>query len=222
MVHEDLKLCLEQAKIFHGHICPFLALGIRASKIAMEEMGINRISSKESIGEDILAIVECNNCFSDGVQIATGCTFGNNSLVYHDLGKNALTILKRGDWNGTRVYIDYEKIRERYFSQESLYLFEKVIVRRNGCEEDRRRLSKIWEGIGYRMLEVPKEEFKIERVRVSAIEQAPIFKSVRCTSCGELAMETRVTYIDKKPFCLKCAGEKYHAVIGRGIIEVVK
>jgi formylmethanofuran dehydrogenase subunit E len=174
----------------------------------------------ESIEEDILAVVECNNCFADGVQIATGCTFGNNTLIYHDLGKNALTLVRRSSWEGVRVYIDAEKLTENHFPKEATELFEKVVTKRRGDEEDRKRLSQMWEEIGYKMLEIPKEEFKIERVRIEPVEQAPIFKSVRCTSCGELAMKTRIVYIDEKPYCLKCAGEKYYAVIGRGIIEM--
>ncbi|TDA26121.1 MAG: hypothetical protein DSO01_06175 [Archaeoglobi archaeon] len=60
------------------------------SVLAMDELGVSR-SEIASIGEEILAIVECNNCLTDGVQVATGCTLGNNSLIYLDLGKNALT-----------------------------------------------------------------------------------------------------------------------------------
>ena len=35
-------------------------------------------------------------------------------------------------------------------------------------------------------------------------------------------MSTRIIYVDEKPLCIKCAGESYHAVIGRGIVEVKK
>ncbi len=216
----ELRKALEIAKNFHRHICPFLALGIKASAVAMEEIGVKGLGEDESIEEDVLAIVECNNCFADGVQIATGCTFGNNTLVYHDLGKNALTLVRRSDWRGVRVYIDAEKLTEKYFPKEADKLFEKVVTKRQGSEEDRRRLSQMWEEIGYRMLEIPKEEFKIEKLRIEEIEQAPIFKSVRCVSCGELAMKTRIAHVGEKPYCLKCAGRKYYAVIGRGIIEV--
>ena len=121
MIYEDLKLCLEQVKIFHDRICPFLALGIRTSKIAMKEMGINRIMSEESIGEDFLAIMECNNCF-DGVQIAMGCTFGNNSLIYHDLGKNALTILRRVTGMEQECTLTTKKLERRIF-RKSLYTY---------------------------------------------------------------------------------------------------
>lgn len=211
---------LEKAKEFHGHLCPFLALGVKASMIAMDEVGVQRLDVNKSIEESVIAIVECNNCFVDGVQVATGCTFGNNSLIYFDLGKNALSLVKRGSWEGVRIYIDAENLRERYFSKEAIELFEKVVVKRQGDEEDRQRLSQLWEEIGYKMLELPKEEFKVEIVKIEQIEQAPIFKSVRCSSCNELVMETRVIYVNEEPYCLKCAGKSYYAVIGRGIVEM--
>jgi len=219
---ESLQEILERAKEFHGHLCPFVALGVKASIIAMDEIGVQRLDVNKSIEESVIAVVECNNCFVDGVQVTIGCTLGNNSLIYFDLGKNALSLVKRNSWKGVRVYIDAENLRERYFSKEAIELFEKVIVKRQGDEEDRQRLSQLWEEIGYKMLKIPKEEFKVERVKIEQIEQAPIFKSVRCSSCNELVMETRVVYVSEGPYCLSCAGKSYHAVIGRGIVEIAK
>lgn len=204
---------LAKAKEFHGHICPFLALGVRISILAMEELGVKK-NSAASVTEELLAIVECNNCLTDGVQVATGCTFGNNGLIYLDLGKNALTLVSRRNWKGVRVYVDAEKLRQKYFDKEALELFNKVIVQRRGSEEDVKKLSAFWERIGWKMLELPKEEFSIEFVEVEPIERAPIFENRRCRSCGELAMATRV----KDGLCLKCAGS-YYAVVGRGIVK---
>ncbi|NJE79491.1 TraR/DksA C4-type zinc finger protein, partial [Thermococcus sp. GR4] len=58
------------------------------------------------------------------------------------------------------------------------------------------------------------------RVKVPPIEQAPIVESVRCSRCGELVMSTRIVYINEEPLCMRCANEKYHAIIGRGIVDV--
>ncbi|HEW93920.1 formylmethanofuran dehydrogenase [Candidatus Geothermarchaeota archaeon] len=217
---ENLRIVLEKAKYFHGHICPYLALGIKASTIAMNRLGIKRAGLRESIGERVLAIVECNNCFTDGVQVATGCTMGNNSLIYLDLGKNAVTLIKRGSWKGVRVYVDADKVREKYFSSKGLELFEKVVIKGGGDENDIKTLAKIWEETGYKLLEIPESEFKIEEIRMSPIERAPIFESVRCHSCGELAMKTRITYINGKPYCLKCSRKEFYALIGRGIVKM--
>lgn len=133
----DLEGILEYAREFHGHICPYLALGIRA----MEELGVGRLDFSGSVDERILAIVETNSCFTDGVQITTGCTLGNNSLVYLDTGKTALTLVKRGSWEGVRVYIDAEKLRS-YYPPNAVELFNKVVKERKGTEEENKSLQK--------------------------------------------------------------------------------
>ncbi|MBC7129590.1 TraR/DksA C4-type zinc finger protein [Candidatus Bathyarchaeota archaeon] len=212
---------IDKAKNLHGHICPFLVLGLRASEIAMKKLGIGKAGEAETVGEDVLAIIECNNCFADGVQVATGCTLGNNSLIYLDVGKNALTLVRRGDWKGVRVYIDSEKLNKKYFKKEASELFEKVVAKREGTAEDAERLRKIWAEIGYAMSNLPEEEFKIEEVKLKEIERAPIFESVRCEKCGELAMKTRVKFVDGKALCLSCYGE-CEAVVGRGIVSHLK
>jgi len=208
---------VEKAKEFHGHICPFLVLGLRASEVALEKLGLARAGEKETIGEEILAIVECNNCFTDGVQVATGCTLGNNSLIYVDTGKNAVTIVRRSDWKGVRVYIDSEKLREKYFKKEATDLFEKVVIKREGTAEDSEKLSRLWAEIGRNMMNMPESEFKVEELKVRAIERAPIFESIKCEKCGELAMKTRIEYVEGKAVCLGCLG-KSNAVVGRGIV----
>jgi len=211
------RALVEKAKEFHGHICPFLVLGLRASEIALEKLGLARAGERETIGEEILAIVECNNCFTDGVQVATGCTLGNNSLIYLDTGKNAVTIVRRGDWRGARVYFNSEKLREKYFGKEAINLFEKVVIKREETPEDYEKLSRLWAEIGYRMMNIPEDEFKIEELKVKEIEKAPIFESIKCERCGELAMKTRIEYVEGKAVCLGCLG-KSNALIGRGIM----
>ncbi|MEM0352853.1 MAG: FmdE family protein [Sulfolobales archaeon] len=215
MVSREL---IDRAKEFHGHICPFLVLGLRMSEIAMKRLGVARAGVVESIREDLVAIVEANNCLADGVQVATGCTLGNNSLVYLDLGKNSVTLIKRGGRVGIRVYVDADKIRSKYFTEEALALFRKVVVERKGSREEVERLHKMWEELGYRMAEIPEEEFVIQEVEVvEEIERAPIFKSLRCSKCGELVMETRTVEVNGSVLCYRCGGVEVSAVIGRGI-----
>lgn len=46
------KELIEQAVEFHGHMCPGLAVGIRAAELALREIG------PHSSDEEIIAIVE--------------------------------------------------------------------------------------------------------------------------------------------------------------------
>lgn len=218
MVSEAL---VERARELHGHICPFVVLGLRASEIAMKKLGLLKADGAETVNEGVIAIIECNNCFADGVQVATGCTLGNNSLIYLDVGKNAVTLVKRGEWKGVRVYVDSDRLKSKYFAGEATELFEKVIVKRQGTLEDHQKLQKMWDEIGRSMMNLPEDMFKVEEVKVAEIEQAPIFESVRCDGCGELAMKTRARVVDGKMLCPSCFGE-CEAVVGRGIVSNFK
>ena len=61
----DLEGLLRHAETMHGHRCPFLALGVKAGQYAMTFL------DQENTGmEEVVAIVECNNCFTDGIQVA--------------------------------------------------------------------------------------------------------------------------------------------------------
>jgi len=65
---------MERAAEHHGHLCSFVTLGLRAGVLAVRSLGEDAIDGMEQV----TCIIECNNCFSDGIQISTGCTFGNN------------------------------------------------------------------------------------------------------------------------------------------------
>jgi formylmethanofuran dehydrogenase subunit E len=69
---------------FHGHWCLGLAIGIRASKFAIEEIG-------KASDEEIVAVVEADMCAVDAIQYLTGCTLGKGNLIFKDYGKNAFT-----------------------------------------------------------------------------------------------------------------------------------
>jgi formylmethanofuran dehydrogenase subunit E len=209
---------IERAREFHGHVCPFVVLGLRAAEVALRRLGVGKAGVAETIHEDIVAIVEVNNCFADGVQIATGCTLGNNSLLYVDTGKNAVTVFRRGTGRGVRVYVDAEKLRTKYFPREALELFRRVVAERRGTDEDVKRLNRMWEEIGLRMAELPEEDLTVQEVEiVEEPERAPIFESVRCSKCGELVMAPKAVYLNGKPHCPTCAGREVPAVVGRGI-----
>jgi len=107
MIREgDLEGLLKKAGELHGHFCPYVALGVRAGYGALKALGIER-----NLGmEEVVAIVETNNCFSDGVQMTTGCSFANNALIYYDLGKTAVTVARR---DGQAVRVAVRAIREK-------------------------------------------------------------------------------------------------------------
>ena len=208
----DLRKLLLLSGMLHGHYCLFSALGVKAGALAMREMGA---SSKGM--EELVAIVETNNCFSDGVQIVTGCTFGNNALIFRDYGKTAFTLCHR-DGEGIRVLVLADRVMQRQ-SQDTNELFEKVIVKRAGTEAEGEQLRSMWKELSFELLEAPDEEvFEVRKVTADVPAYASIFASAKCSVCGESVMESRARFRGGAPICLACSDHEFYQLAGNGIV----
>jgi len=218
----DLERLLDKAAEIHGHYCSHVALGVRATHVAFRELGIT-----ESAGmEEILAVVECNNCFVDGIQAVSGCTLGNNALIYKDLGKTAATFIKRKEDKAVRVVVTYgpDEMERDPDAEEAMVLFDRAVKKREKLSKtERERMMELWTKISFAMLTKPENEvFSIKKVKPEIVEYAPIFESIKCSVCGEAVMETRVRIKEEKPGCISCANDNYWVVAGRGIHPVAK
>ena len=208
----DLKWLLEKAGELHGHYCPGLAFGVRAAFRAVNDLGVHSTGM-----EEVVAIVESNNCFADGIQFVTGCSFANNALIFRDVGKTAFTLARRSG-EGVRVVVEMDSESLARREPEAMELFKKVVADREGTEEERARLITLWRQAAFHLLDVPDGELlEVERVAVDIPAYAGIFESVRCSICGENVMETRIRMRDGKPVCLPCSGQEYYQLTGNGI-----
>jgi formylmethanofuran dehydrogenase subunit E len=210
----DLHKLLLLNGMLHGHYCPGSSMGVKAATLAMRELGV-----KSTGMEEVVAIVETNSCFSDGVQFVTGCSFGNNALIYRDYGKTAVTLARR---TGEAIRVASKASGgplERY--PEAAELFGKVVRERRGTEEESEKLRRLWIDIAFDMLDIPDEElFNISRINVEVPAYARIFASVKCSVCGENIMEPRARMKEGKPVCLSCSDHEYYQLAGDGISTV--
>ncbi|MGO9394360.1 MAG: FmdE family protein [Desulfobaccales bacterium] len=211
----DLEGLLSHAETIHGHRCPFLAMGVKAGRYAMNYL------EQESAGlDEVLAAVECNNCFADGIQVVCGCTFGNNGLTFQDLGKTAVTVARRRDGAAVRLALRPD-FREAMFARYPALqpLFDLVVTQGGGTAEDRHRFQHLWQAVARReLLEVDMEEqFRIQHLRMAAPGPAPRFATLTCSRCGEGVMEPQLRVQAGKMLCLDCAGEAHYILTGQGI-----
>ncbi len=212
---DDVDSLLDKAARLHGHYCPGLALGVKAAFEAVKEMGL-----KSEGMEDVLAIVETNNCSTDGIQFVTGCTFGNNSLIFRDLGKTAFTLARR-DGEGVR-FVTRKDAGENWNGEFPEYerLFEKIVKEREGTEEDKERFSRLAREVSHHVVNVPAEKlFKVEDVMKEIPEYAPIHESYVCDRCGESVMATRTVEEDGSVYCLSCSSQDFNELTGYGIVR---
>jgi len=212
----DLHKLLLMNGMLHGHYCPGSAMGVKAAALAMRELRV-----KSTGMEEVVAIVETNNCFADGIQFVTGCSFGNNSLIYRDYGKTAVTLARRTGEALRAAAKAGSSPLDRY--PEAAELFKKVVQERRGTEEDDEKLRHLWIDISFNVLDIPDEElFSVSRLKIEVPAYAPIFTSVQCSLCGENTMESRVRMQEGKPVCLSCSDQECYQLAGDGISTITR
>src|SRR5713226_1654992 len=73
----------------HDHLCPRQVLGLR-----MVIYGASLLNVPiPQCDKRLLAFVETNGCFADGVAVATGCALGHRTMYLMDYGKSAVTLV---------------------------------------------------------------------------------------------------------------------------------
>jgi formylmethanofuran dehydrogenase subunit E len=213
----NLKALLNKAAEIHGHYCTFLALGVKATYLAFKKLDI----IKNPGMEELMVITECNNCFIDGIQAISGCTLGNNAMIYKDLGKTAATFWPRAKKKALRIVVNpYEKIQDTSpEAQEMDSLFDRRIKKREALSpEEEKRFYELSILQSFQMLDRPDDEiFKLEWTKPEKLKYAPILDSMICSQCGESVMESHVRFKENTPFCLNCYSTEYFMVAGRGI-----
>jgi formylmethanofuran dehydrogenase subunit E len=77
-LRNSLQQLLESGVDFHGHLGPYLVLGLRMGRHAVRKLRPKRL-------HEMSAIVWTRNlppqsCVLDGIQISSGCTFGKRNI----------------------------------------------------------------------------------------------------------------------------------------------
>ncbi len=187
---------VEEIVRFHGHMCPGLAMGIRAAEVALREVG------PCSSDEEVVTLTETNMCAVDAIQYLTGCTFGKGNLIHLDYGKNAYTFIRRSDDKAVRV-----STRPGAFNRGPEYGELSARVREgNATQEEQARFEELREDRIEAILQASEEELytveELEGVEISPM--ARIHNSVPCAGCGEPTMETRVQELEGRKLCPAC------------------
>jgi formylmethanofuran dehydrogenase subunit E len=96
----DLQACVQRLAGLHPRLCPRQVLGVRIGLEAGRLLGV----SLPRLDKRLLAVVETDGCFADGVSAATGCWLGRRTLRLLDYGKVAATFIDVRDGRTIRVW----------------------------------------------------------------------------------------------------------------------
>jgi len=189
----------EWAFEFHGHKCPFMPIGYRMGKLAMEKLGVEREKDHGFFVFAEIGVGHPQMCFVDGVQAATGATYGKGLLEKTFYGKLAATFYhpKKG---AVRYSLKPEFIDE-------MGKFEFFAYRKKGVEPSEIPASVVDEVINWVYEQTDDFMFKVEMkpdFKFTPVKGS--FNKEKCSVCGEYVFERYVRIKDGKPVCIPCSG----------------
>jgi formylmethanofuran dehydrogenase subunit E len=186
---------LERVIEFHGHQCPGLAIGIRASELCLTKLGHNNDSP-------LVTVCETDMCGVDAIQFLTGCSVGKGNLLLRDYGKMVFTFFRRKDGKGVRALLNHEFLEK---SKAEMSKLMKSISDGSATEADKKRSKEIRSEVETKYLEADLDEmFIISEPQMAIPRPAAILESLECESCGEKIMESRSRRFAGQTLCIPC------------------
>jgi len=189
----------EWAFDFHGHRCPFMPIGYRMGRLAMMELGVEREPDHGLYVFPELGEGHPQTCMMDGMQIATGATYGKVLMAKTFYGKLAA------------VFYHPEKGAVRYALKpefvDAMGGFEFFTYRKRGIEPSKIPATVTDEVIKWVAEQSDESIFKIEpQPDFSFTPAKGSFNKVLCSVCGEYVFERYVRIKDGKPVCIPDSG----------------
>jgi formylmethanofuran dehydrogenase subunit E len=189
---------MEDAVKFHGHLCPMSVLGVRMGRLALKKLARGR-----ERGVRLVAVVEFKNCMADGIQYATGATYGKNTLFLNDYGKFAASFYDLGTKESVRIKVRNDVVEEALVFGRGAQDVKKL------PPADREKEAK---GILEKGREIAEKIGKLSDDELFEITEAPPFKPEEepslkhtvCEECGEIVLEDFIREKDGKNVCIGC------------------
>ncbi len=190
---------------FHGHRCPFMPIGYRMGILAIEALDVPREADHTLHVICELGEGHPMTCLMDGIQAATGATFGKTLIEKTFWGKLAATF-----WHPGNTALRYS-IRPDFIDE--LGKFEFFAYRKRGAEPSEIPAAVTQEVIDWTLNRPDDSVFAVtERPDYTYQPPKGSFNKVRCSACGEYVFERYVRLRDGAPICIPCSGYEKRAI----------
>ncbi len=184
---------------FHGHRCPFMPLGYRMGLLALAKLRVER--EKDHTLHVIAELGEGHpqTCLMDGIQAATGATFGKTLMEKTHWGKLAATF-----WFPSKTAVRYA-LKQTFLDEFGR--FEFFAYRKRGVEPSAIPPKITQEVIDWTLSQPDAAIYAVSE-RPDFHYQPPkgSFNKSLCSKCEEYVFERYVRFQDGKPVCIPCSG----------------
>ena len=189
----------EWAFEFHGHLCPFMPIGYRMGKLAMQFLKVEREKDHGFFVFPELGEGHPQTCMMDGIQAAAGTTYGKVLIEKTFYGKLAATFYhpKKG---AVRYCLKPEFIDE-------MGKFEFFAYRKRGVEPSEIPPSVVAEVANWTYEQPDDYLFKVDALPDFVFTPPKgSFNKAKCSICEEYVFERYLRTKDGKPVCILCSG----------------
>ena len=128
--------------------------------------------------EQVVCITENDACGVDAVQAILGCSVGKGNLLFHMRGKQAFSFYNRKTGKSVRLVL---RPRPREMTRDESFAYYQ------SCK--------------------PQDMFDVKETTIALPEQARLFDSYACESCGETTGANWIRLAGGKKLCLDCYSE---------------
>lgn len=184
---------------FHGHQCPFMPLGYRMGRLAMEHLGVEREKDHGFFVFPELGEGHPQTCLMDGIQAATGATYGKLLIAKTFYGKLAATFYHPGK-GAVRFSLRPDFV-------DAMGKFEFFAYRKKGMEPSQIPAQARDEILNWVYAQTDEAIFKVEpRPDFKYTPVKGSFNKAKCSACGEYVFERYLRTKDGQPVCIPCSG----------------
>lgn len=187
----SLERYAQELRRLHAHICPRQILGLRMGERAGEWFGLRLPQTDKRL----IAFVEMDGCFADGVMVATGCSLGHRTMRLIDEGKIAVTFADAHTGRAVRLH-------------------PRADVRRRAAELFPAAPSR-WHAQLEAYQVMPADALlRAREVRLALDLRALVSRNgvrVNCDACGEEILNKREVRAGGRVLCRSCANGPHYA-----------
>lgn len=186
---------------FHGHRCPFMPIGYRMGQLALEHLGIGREKDHGFFVFPEIGEGHPQACMVDGIQAATGATYGKVLMEKTFFGKLAATFY-HSQKGAVRFSLKPEFM-------DAMGKFEFFAYRKKGVEPSAIPQPVAEEVIRWVYAQPDDVLFKVEAKPDFTFKPVKgSFNKAKCAVCGEYVFERYVRTKDGNSVCIPCSGYK--------------
>jgi formylmethanofuran dehydrogenase subunit E len=184
---------------FHGHRCPFMPLGYRMGLLALDRLGVPRAMDHELYVLCELGSGHPQTCLMDGIQVATGATFGKGTIEKASWGKLAATFWAPGK---TAVRLALSAPFLEALGQHAFFTYRKRHVEPSAIPP-----AVADAAINWTLSQPDDAVFTVrEEPAFTRPTETISFRRLVCSACGEAVFERYARLKDGEPLCIPCSG----------------